>query len=408
MSSAGAEVRTSQDAAARFERAAGLDATSRSRYDRQMRFAPIGTEGQRRLGDAAVLVAGVGALGCSLAQQMARAGVGFIRLADRDFVEPDNLHRQTLFDEDDAATSAPKAVAAAARLRRLNSEARIEPHVAEINAANVAALISGTDLVLDGTDNVETRLLLSDACFSRGIPFVYGGATGSSASAAALVPGETACLRCLIGEPGDTEPGDTCDTAGIIGPAVELAASLQAAEALKWLSGNREAMRRTWITADVWQFALRETKLPPGRSGCPYCGGAGGAQEAASSGRESRARAGWAEPSQTVTGGMDGARLQAHLSEPDRELNHMVATVLCGRGTVQVATGRETAPAHCADRLAGLGCEIVASNAYLVRARTPSGASLAVFGDGRALVRGVETPAEALELCRYYLMDKSP
>lgn len=408
MSSAEAEVRSSQDAADRVERAAALAMPSRSRYDRQMRFAPIGTEGQRRLGESSVLVAGVGALGCSLAQQMARAGVGFIRLADRDFVEPDNLHRQTLFDEDDAATSAPKAVAAAARLRKLNREARIEPHVAEINAANVSAFISGADLVLDGTDNVETRLLLSDACFSRGIPFVYGGATGSSASAAGLVPGETACLRCLIGEPAGTEPGDTCDTAGIIGPAVELAASLQAAEALKWLSGNREAMRRTWITADVWQFALRETKLPAGRGGCPYCGGAGGPDGASASGRESRARASRAESSPAAADRMDGARVQADLSEPEHEPDHMEATVLCGRGTVQVATGRATAPAPCADRLAGRGCEIVAINAYLVRARTPSGASLAVFGDGRVLVRGVETAAEAVELCRYYLIGESP
>lgn len=343
-----------------------------SRYDRQLRFAPIGIEGQRRLGRASVLVAGVGALGCALAQQMARAGVGFIRLADRDFVEWHNLHRQSLFDEDDAAQAAPKAVAAAARLAKLNGEVRIEPQVVDIDGAGAAAaLLSGVELVLDGTDNAQTRLLLSDACFSRGIPFVYGGATGSAASAAALVPGESACLRCLIGGEDEASQGDNCDTAGIIGPAVELAAALQAAEALKWLSGNRGALRRTWVTADVWHFSLRETRLPPGRSVCPLCG---------------TAAAPAAAPANLWTGP----------GEPK-------ATVLCGRDTIQVATGTAIAPERCAARLADLGCEIVAANAYLVRARTPAGASLAVFADGRVLVRGAGSSDEALALCRRYL-----
>jgi len=340
-----------------------------SRYDRQLRFAPIGADGQHRLGASSVLVAGVGALGCSLAQQMARAGVGFVRLADRDFVEPDNLHRQTLFDEADAAMSAPKAAAAAARLRRLNGDVRVEPHVVNIGAANAGSLLEGIELVLDGTDNAKTRLLLSDACFARGIPFLYGGATGSSASAAALVPGETACLRCLIGDEDGAETDDTCDTAGIIGPAVEFAASLQAAEALKWLSGNRGAMRRTWVTADVWRFSLREARLPRGRTDCPFCGNARKALEFASA--------------ESATG--------------------MEATVLCGRGTIQVDTGIATAPEELAQGMAGLGCLILAANAYLVRARTPCGATLAAFGDGRVLVRGVDEPEQAVALCLAYL-----
>lgn len=348
---------------------------SQSKYDRQMRFAPIGAEGQRLLGSSVVLVAGVGALGCSLAQQMVRAGAGTVRLADRDFVERGNLHRQSLFDEADAEASAPKAIAAAARLRAINGAVGIEPHVVEIGPANVGTLLDGVDLVLDGTDNTDTRLLLSDACFVRGIPFLYGGATGSAASAASLVPGHTACLRCLIGGEDEAEAGDTCDTAGVVGPAVELAAALQAAEALKWLSGNRSALRQTLITADVWQFSLRETKLPTGRPSCPYCGEAD----------LSRAR------------------------EPERPAAALEATVLCGRNTIQVATGGPLAPKDCADRLARRGCRILAVNDYLVRALTPCGATLAAFADGRVLVRGgavAEDEAEAaIRLCRAYVLE---
>ncbi|MFD2330034.1 ThiF family adenylyltransferase [Cohnella sp. GCM10020058] len=348
---------------------------SMSRYARQIRFTAIGAEGQRSLGGASVLVAGVGALGCALAQQMARAGVGTVRLADRDFVERGNLHRQSLFDEADAAASTPKAVAAAERLRQANGAVRIEPFVAEIRAETVGALLAGADLVLDGTDNAETRLLLSDACFARGIPFLYGGATGSAASAASLVPGRTACLRCLIGGEEDAEAGDTCDTAGIVGPAVELAAALQAAEALKWLSGNRGTMRQTWISADVWHFSLRETRLPPGRPSCPYCGDA----------------------------------CAAPAREPALHRSGLEATVLCGRDTVQVATGCTLAPQACADRLARRGCRVLVANDYLVRARTPCGATLAAFGDGRVLVRGaasIEDGAEeAIRLCRTYVME---
>ncbi|MDG0808722.1 ThiF family adenylyltransferase [Cohnella rhizosphaerae] len=360
---------------ASLDRAAVRHDEPPSKYDRQIRFAPIGAEGQRLLGRSAVLVAGVGALGCALAQQMVRAGIGTVRLADRDFVERGNLHRQSLFDEADAAASTPKAVAAAARLRAINGAVGIEPHVVEIGPANVGALLAGVDLVLDGTDNADTRLLLSDACFAEGIPFLYGGATGSAASAASLVPGHTACLRCLIGGEDEAEAGDNCDTAGIVGPAVELAASLQAAEALKWLSGNRAALRRTWITADVWRFSLRETRLPAGRPACPYCGDAD----------KSVAR------------------------EPDRLDSALEATVLCGRGTIQVATGGALEPGACAARFARRGCRILAANDYLVRALTPCGATLAAFGDGRVLVRGAaiveDDVGEAIRLCRTYVLE---
>ncbi|WP_338045209.1 ThiF family adenylyltransferase [Paenibacillus humicola] len=242
------------------------------RYSRQTRFTPIGAAGQQRLGGACVLIVGSGALGASLAQHMTRAGIGTVRLVDRDFVEPSNLQRQMLFDEADALASLPKAVAAAAKLRRINSEIVIEPHVADVTEDNVDTLAAGADLVLDGTDNARTRLLLSDACFKLGIPFLYGGVAGAQGMSAVLVPGETACLRCLIGGTEDGEAVDTCDTVGVISPIVEWIAALQAAEALKWLSGNRGALRRTWLTADLWPFRIHESALPGPSASCPCCG----------------------------------------------------------------------------------------------------------------------------------------
>lgn len=405
------------------------------RYSRQIRFAPIGIEGQLRLRDSAVLIVGVGALGSSLAQQMTRAGVGIVRLADRDYVEPSNLQRQSLFDEEDARAAQPKAVAAAAKLRRINGAVRAEPFVTEVNANTVGALLNGVQLVLDGTDNVRTRVALSDACFARGVPLLYGGVTGSEAMSAALVPGETACLRCLIGGDEAAEPEQTCDTAGVIYPAVELAAALQAAEALKWLSGNRSALRRTWLTADVWHFRLREWTLPEGRANCPFCGGgvrklSGWDKPFAAGGRD--------EPAAALVGGkraaVDGDKLRAagrtenpavpreaggagaaaeerpprpaqrdadapgnsHAGEPE-------ATVLCGRDSIQVTTGRALSLEESETRLLARGCVVTARNPYLVRAVSPEGERLVLFEDGRVLVQGTSDPERAVRLCRMYV-----
>jgi adenylyltransferase/sulfurtransferase len=246
------------------------------RYSRQTRFAPIGQAGQEKLRGACVLIVGSGALGASLAQHMTRAGVGTVRLADRDFVEPSNLQRQMLFEESDALEALPKAVAAANKLRRINSEVNVEPCVVDVTERNVHSLVQGADLVLDGTDNARTRLLLSDACFAYGIPLLYGGVAGAQGMSAVIVPGETACLRCLIGGTEDGEAGDTCDTVGVISPIVEWIAALQAAEALKWLSGNRDALRRTWLTANLWPYRVHESALPGPSAACPCCGAAGG------------------------------------------------------------------------------------------------------------------------------------
>ncbi|WP_213485256.1 ThiF family adenylyltransferase [Thermobacillus xylanilyticus] len=362
------------------------DRTDMERYSRQIRFAPIGPEGQRRLLEASVLIVGAGALGASLAQHMARAGVGRIRIVDRDFVEPSNLQRQTLFDEEDARLALPKAAAAAAKLRRINSGIAIEEHVADVTSANAAALAEGVQLVLDGTDNAATRLLMSDVCFALGIPFLYGGAVGASGMSAALVPGETACLRCLIG--GDQEAADagTCETEGVISPIVELVAALQAAEALKWLTGRRESLRRTWISASLWPSEWREWRLPGPSRDCAVCGRA---KPPAESGL----------PMERAEAGLKRLAVREEASaapSPRPTAGPIRAAVLCGRDTVQLTLDHPLPLERIEERLRADGC-IITRNPWLIRAETGDGRRFVVFrGEGRVLVQGVSDAEEAV------------
>lgn len=379
------------------------------RYSRQIRFAPIGPEGQRRLLDSTVLIVGAGALGASLAQHMARAGVGHIRIVDRDFVEPSNLQRQTLFDEEDARMALPKAAAAAAKLRRINSGIAIEEHVADVTRENAAAFAEGTDLVLDGTDNAATRLVLSDACFSLGIPFVYGGAVGAEGMSAPLVPGETACLRCLIGDEHGAAEAGTCETEGVISPIVELVAALQAAEALKWLTGHRGALRRTWLSVSLWPFVFREWRLPGPTRDCPVCGRArlietgGGAVRGSVPGERSAsalaARESVAFPDARSAGAAD-ARMPSGTPERAAVRNEasggsVRAAVLCGRDTVQLTFDRPLPLERIEAQLARAGCRIT-RNPWLIRAETADGRRFVLFrGEGRVLVQGVPDADEA-------------
>ncbi|MCC3374891.1 ThiF family adenylyltransferase [Cohnella sp. REN36] len=352
-----------------------------ARYARQTRFAPIGIAGQARLAASRVLIVGVGALGAALAEQMVRAGAGEVRLVDRDYVEPSNLQRQALFDEEDARQALPKAVAAAAKLRRINGSVRVEAHVADVTALNAGALVAGVDLALDGTDNAACRLALSDACFRQGVPLLYGGVSGSEGASAAFVPGRTACFRCLLGGEEAPESERNCETAGVIYPAVAFVAALQAAEALKWLSGNGEALRRSWLTADVWTFAVRESRMPAGRAGCPFCGREAGA----------------------VT---DPVERERACGDDPAGIAPLEAVVLCGRDTIQVTTGRPLSPGELGETLRRRGCRILASNAFLVRALAPEEIRLTAFADGRVLVQGAEADAgRAIEACRRYLAD---
>lgn len=241
------------------------------RYSRQILFPPVGPEGQRRLTRSAVTIVGCGATGSAMAGLLVRAGVGRLRIVDRDYVEPSNLQRQSLFDEKDAADSLPKAIAAARKLLTFNSAVTVEPQVADLTPANAGQLLSGSGLLLDGTDNFETRYLINDYAISTTTPWIYAAAVGSYAATMTILPRQTACLACLFPEPpkGTLE---TCDTAGILNSAVNLAASIAATEALKLLVGGHPQLRKSLLGWDVWSNARSEISAENPRATCRVCG----------------------------------------------------------------------------------------------------------------------------------------
>lgn len=383
---------------------------SSGRYSRQIAFAPIGKKGQHQLEASTVLIVGCGALGASLAQHMVRAGVGRVILADRDYVEPSNLQRQVLFDESDARAALPKAAAAAEKLKRINSEIQIEANVTHVGIDNVWVLAEDADLVLDGTDNTGTRLLLSDVCFQLGIPFVYGGVVGSKGMSALLLPGTTACLRCLIGSEDAAGETESCDAAGVLSPAVEFVASLQAVEALKWLSGNGAEARKTWLSADLWSFRLQEAELPEPSQGCLHCAPGRVRRLDEGEGRSALRVAGYASPvvlcgrnsvqvtlEATLSLDQVEAALEANLSiaqaqvklEPELSLDQHQVELDSKRLLEQHQAALDT----------GSGCKLT-RNRYLLKAEWQNGESLVYFPDGRVLVQGTTDIDRALELCK--------
>jgi molybdopterin-synthase adenylyltransferase len=325
------------------------------RYSKQVLFSEIGEPGQRRLLASRAVLCGCGALGSVLAETLVRAGVGWLRIIDRDFVELSNLQRQVLFDESDVATRLPKAVAAAEKLREINSSVTVEPVVADVDHTNVLSLIEGADLILDGSDNFEMRFLINDASLERGIPWIYAGVIGSHGQVMPIFPGESACLRCLIERVPDAGSTETCDTAGVLGPAVQVIASLEAVAALKILSGQPEKVSRTLSYVDVWEGTLRQLNVSDlrDRADCPAC----------------------KHGERVWLSGQMGSR----------------TSVLCGRNAVQVSpTERgQLALADLASRLEGTG--EVQFNDYLLRL-APHGSpfELTVFRDGRAIVKGTD------------------
>jgi adenylyltransferase/sulfurtransferase len=357
-------------------------------------FAGIGEHGQRRLGKSHAVVVGVGATGAAAAGLLARAGVGRLTLIDRDFVEPSNLQRQMLFDEDDARASLPKAEAARRHLERINSSVRVEAKIADLVPENVADLLHGADVVLDGTDNFETRYLVNDLCVREGLPWIYAAAVGSYATTMNVLPSQgpgpraqgsedrsvpslrplsepwtlnpepwppTSCLACVF----PTAPGgdvETCETAGILATAVNLAASLQVTEALKLLTGQPELLRRSLISFNLWSGERSEIVTGSPREDCAVCGR-----------REFRALAGEGRP---------------HIT-------------LCGRNAVQIHEHRRPLDlAALGERLAPLG--EVRANGLLLRFERPP-YTLTVFPDGRALVQGTTDTGLARSLYARYL-----
>jgi len=243
------------------------------RYSRQEIFTPIGREGQSRLQSARVAIVGCGALGSQLAETMVRAGVGLVRLIDRDIVEESNLQRQTLFTEADARTLRPKALAAKGRLETVNSEVSIEARVFDLTWDNASALLDGIDLFLDGTDNFDTRYVLNDLSIETSIPWIYGACVGSYGLVLPVLRGarKTPCLRCVLGDAPPPGSSPTCDTAGVIAPIVQVIAGLQGAEALKILSGHPEAVSVGLVSIDVWSSQFDRIDLSRTEPSCDAC-----------------------------------------------------------------------------------------------------------------------------------------
>jgi len=336
-----------------------------ARYQRQARFAPLGEEGQRKLMAGRVLICGCGALGSVVADTLVRAGVGLVRIVDRDFVETSNLHRQVLFDERDAAAQLPKAVAAAERLSHVNSDVQIEPVVADLNATNIRTLADNMEVIVDGTDNFETRYLVNDYAIETGTPWVFGGCVGAEGQTLAIVPGETPCLACIMPEPPPAAAMPTCETAGVLGPIVNVIASLQAIEAIKLLSGNRDQLNPALTIVDLWNNQIRSIGVSAGRTeSCPTCG---------------QGKLDW-------LAGRRGSSV----------------TRLCGRNSVQISP-TSAAPVNLqslAEKLRSVGQ--VTSNAFLVRLEVES-YLLTIFADGRTIVGGTDDPAVARTVLAKYV-----
>src|SRR5262245_64282655 len=238
-----------------------------------MRFLGVGVEGQRKLLEARALVVGCGALGSVIANTLARAGVGKLRIVDRDFLELNNLQRQVLYDEDDVAAGLPKAIAAKNRLVRINSTIEIDAVVADVDHTKIERLLEGVACLIDGTDNFETRFLLNDAAVKLAIPWVYGGCLGAEGQSLTILPGQTPCLRCLMPEPPPPGTTPTCDSAGILATIIGVVASLEANEAINILSRHGDVIGRTWTILDLWDSTVRQIKLDSARAAdCACCG----------------------------------------------------------------------------------------------------------------------------------------
>jgi adenylyltransferase/sulfurtransferase len=241
------------------------------RYSRQVLFPGVGVEGQHKLSAARITIVGCGATGSVLASLLARAGVGTIRIIDRDYVEPSNLQRQSLFDEADAAESLPKAIAAARKIAAFNSAIVVEPHVADLTPTNIEVLFEGAQLILDGTDNFETRYLINDFAVKNSLPWIYTAAVGSYGVTLNVFPGKTACLACIFSNPPQGT-FETCETAGILNSAVNLVASIAVTEAVKLLVGADDWLRHTLLSFDVWRNERAEVVADKPRPDCHVCG----------------------------------------------------------------------------------------------------------------------------------------
>ncbi len=323
------------------------------RYSRQALFAGIGVSGQEKIAAARVAVVGCGATGSAISSLLARAGVGTIRIIDRDYVEPSNLHRQTLFDENDASESLPKAVAAARKIAAFNSQIVVEHDVADLTPGNIAELLAGAQIILDGSDNYETRYLINDFAVKTKTPWVYTAAIGSYCATLNVLPAETSCLACIF---PDAPSGmlETCETAGILNSAVNLAASIAATEAVKLIVGAAEYLRKTLLSFDIWSNQRAEINAASPRPDCRVC----------------------------------GQRLFTHLAGEGRP-----QITLCGRNAVQIHDRHRPVDfAEMSERLKVHGP--VRHNDFVLKfLREPY--EMTLFPDGRAIIKGTTEPSVA-------------
>ena len=327
-----------------------------------MLFAPLGPEGQERLRTAAVVLVGCGAIGAAAAQLLVRAGIGRLRILDRDFVETSNLQRQSLFDEADAAQALPKAVAAERKLRAINSDAQIEGRIADLSPKNAAELLGGFPLILDGTDNFETRFLVNDFAVQSGTPWIYAAAVASYGVTMTIRPGQTPCLSCLLEASNRAGLEETCDTIGVLGSIVSLIASLEVTEALKILAGRSDALHGRLVSCDVWSGRFQSI----GAERNPTC------------------------------------RTCARKEFPYLEGQAQPHITMCGRDSVQIhERGRMLDLQALQQRLAPT-IHDVRQNGFLLRFRIPP-YEMTVFTDGRAILKGTKDPAVARSLYAKYI-----
>jgi adenylyltransferase/sulfurtransferase len=332
------------------------------KYSRQMLFSGIGPQGQERLLASKAVLVGCGAIGAAAANLLVRAGVGRLRVIDRDFVEPSNLQRQTLFDELDAREALPKAIAAEKKLRSINSGVSVEGIVADVSPRNAEELLSGFDLILDGTDNFETRFLVNDFAVKFSLPWIYAAAVASYGLTMAIRPGATPCLACLLDSGSRQGLEETCDTVGVLGSIVNLIASIEVAEATKLLAGREGALHGRLISCDVWSGHMQSVRVPRNPD-CRVCVH-----------REFSYLAGQAQPHVTM----------------------------CGRDSVQIhERNRALDLASLRGRLAPT-VDDVRYNDFLLRFRVPP-YEMTVFADGRAILKGTKDPAVARSLYARYI-----
>jgi len=340
--------------------------SSTDRYARQILFSQIGPEGQKRLARARVLLVGCGALGSVSADILVRAGVGFMRICDRDDLELNNLQRQVLYNEQDIADQLPKALAAARALARINSTVQVEPLATDVDHTNIERLGNDVDLLIDGTDNFETRYLVNDFAVHSAKPWIYGAAVAATGMSMTILPGRSPCLRCVFPEPPPADMNPTCDTVGVMAPTVHHVAAIQATEAIKLIVGDHNALNRNLINIDAWSLRFSRIDLSAARTpDCPCCG-------------------------RRDFEFLDGRRASE-------------ASVLCGRNAVQVHIDAAVNLQKLASRLTGVPELTVRASDHLLRIAVGSSYGIALFPDGRAIVKGTDQPETARTVLAKYL-----